>query len=374
MKVEKLLDIIGSDFYTGVPDSQLRALCDCLIDKYGICPNHHVICANEGNSVALGVGYYLATQKIPVIYMQNSGEGNIVNPVASLTNENVYAIPQIFIIGWRGEPNVPDEPQHIYQGQITIELLDRLNISSFIISKQTSIEELESAMRNFKNLLNEGKSVAFIIKKGSLTYENKVTYKNKNILLREEVIEHIVKYSKNDSIISTTGKASRELYEIRNRNSQGHQFDFLTVGSMGHSSSIALGIALNKPDKKIWCIDGDGALLMHMGAMAVIGSYSPKNLIHIVMNNEAHETVGGMPTVASNINISEIAKACGYKHHVTVDNFADLDNELLYCKNANELCLLEIKCSIGSRSDLGRPKEKPFENKNIFMKNLQNIE
>lgn len=371
MRVEDFTKILGTDFYTGVPDSQLRALCDYLMDKYGINPKHHVICANEGNSVALGAGYYLATRKIPVIYMQNSGEGNIVNPVVSLTNKNVYAIPQIFIIGWRGEPNVPDEPQHIYQGQITVELLERLDIATFIISKETQYEDVELAMNNFRKLLNEGKSVAFVIKKGALSYENKISYKNKNSMLREEIIEHIVKYSQKDPIISTTGKASRELYEIRNKNGQGHQYDFLTVGSMGHSSSIALGIALNKSNKKVWCIDGDGALLMHMGGMAVIGNNSPKNLVHIIINNGAHETVGGMPTVASNMDIVEIAKACGYKHCASVNNFEDLDNELSYCKKAQELCLLEIKCSIGARSDLGRPKEKPYENKIIFMNNLQ---
>lgn len=371
MKAQDLLDIIDSDFYTGVPDSQLRALCDCLMDKYGIDSNHHIICANEGNCVALGAGYHLSTGKIPVIYMQNSGEGNIVNPVTSLTNDNVYGIPQIFIIGWRGEPNVHDEPQHVYQGKITIKLLDDLDIESFVISSETTVEELRSVMKEFEKQLKKGRSVAFIIKKGALTYDNKVSYKNNNEMRREEIIEHIVKVSKDDPIVSTTGKASRELYEIRNRNNQGHEYDFLTVGSMGHASSIALGVALNKPDKKIWCIDGDGALLMHMGSMAVIGANKPKNLIHIVINNSAHETVGGMPTVAGNIDIVLIAKACGYQYAVSVDNFDDFDKELKLCKDTDRLCLIEVKCAIGARADLGRPKEKPFENKDLFMKYLK---
>jgi phosphonopyruvate decarboxylase len=371
MRAEDLLAIIGSEFYTGVPDSQLRALCDCLMDKYGIDPKHHVICANEGNSVALGAGYYLATTKIPVIYMQNSGEGNIVNPVTSLTNNNVYAIPQIFIVGWRGEPGVHDEPQHVYQGRITVKLLEDLDINTFVISQETTIEELKSVMKDFKEQLEKGMSVAFIIKKGALTYDNKISYKNENSMKREEIIEHIVKYSKNDPIVSTTGKASRELYEIRNRNNEGHQYDFLTVGSMGHSSTIALGIALNKPNKKVWCIDGDGAALMHMGAMAVIGANKPKNLIHIVINNSAHETVGGMPTVAKDIDIVSIAKACGYSHTICVSSFEEFDKELSFCKNNQALSLIEVKCAIGARSDLGRPKEKPFENKKMFMNNLQ---
>lgn len=371
MKVEDLIKIIDSDFYTGVPDSQLKALCDYLMDKYGVTPEHHIICANEGNSVALGTGYHLATGKIPVIYMQNSGEGNIVNPVASLTNVNVYAIPQIFIIGWRGEPGVHDEPQHIYQGKITIELLKNLDICTFIISNDTTISELESAMKNFKNTLSVGKSVAFIIKKGALTYDSKVSYKNNNLMKREDIIEHILTVSKNDPVICTTGKASRELYEIRNKNNEEHKCDFLTVGSMGHSSSIALGVALNTKNKKIWCIDGDGAMLMHMGAMAVIGANSPKNFVHIIVNNSAHETVGGMPTVSEKIDIINIAKSCGYSYVKKVENLEELDKELSICKNTNELCLLEIKCSIGSRADLGRPKEKPYDNKIDFMKNLQ---
>ena len=373
MEVKKLFDIIGAEFYTGVPDSQLRALCDFLIEKYGINPKHHVICANEGNCVAFASGYHLATGKVPVIYMQNSGQGNVINPVASLTNDNVYAIPQIFIIGWRGEPNVHDEPQHIYQGMITLKLLEDLDIKFFVITKETTESELISVMSKFNELLSKGKSVAFVIKKGALETENKVKYSNSNTMTREEIIEHIVRVSKEDSIISTTGKASRELYEIRNRNNQGHQYDFLTVGSMGHSSSIALGVAINKPDKKIWCIDGDGALLMHMGSLALIGANKPKNLVHIVINNSAHETVGGMPTVAEKIDIPAIADACGYGYCVSVDNFDDLDKELNYCKDNNVLSLIEIKCSIGARADLGRPKEKPIENKKIFMENLQGV-
>ncbi len=371
MKTDDFIKVINSDFYTGVPDSQLRSLCDYLMDKYGIEPNHHIICANEGNCVALAAGYYLATGKVPVIYMQNSGEGNIINPVASLTNDNVYAIPQIFVIGWRGEPYVHDEPQHIYQGRITIKLLEDLDIANFVVAPETTVDELKNEMNEFEKQLKKGRSVAFIIKKGALNFDKKISYKNNNLMKREEVIEHIVKVSQDDSIISTTGKASRELYEIRNKNNEEHKYDFLTVGSMGHASSIALGAALNKPDKKIWCIDGDGALLMHMGAMALIGSNKPKNLIHIVINNSSHETVGGMPTVANNIDIVSIANACGYQYSTSVDNFQDLDRELNFCKKSDKLSLIEIKCAIGARSDLGRPKETPIENKELFMKNLR---
>ncbi|MBR6199857.1 MAG: phosphonopyruvate decarboxylase [Spirochaetales bacterium] len=370
MKVEKLLEIIGSDFYTGVPDSQLKALCNYLMNTYGIDPKHHIIAANEGNCTALAAGYHLATGKIPVVYMQNSGEGNIINPVASLLNEKVYAIPMVFVIGWRGEPGVHDEPQHIYQGEVTVKLLDDMNIKSFIISNDTTDNDVENAMKEFRLLLEQGKQVAFVIRKGAISYDEKVEYKNENKMIREEIIRHIAAVSADDPIISTTGKASRELFEIREANKQSHKYDFLTVGSMGHSSSIALGVALNQPKKKIWCIDGDGAVLMHMGAMAVIGSNAPQNLVHVVINNGAHETVGGMPTVASNIDWKSVAKACGYKQVLCAENYDELDDALKKANNTDELSFIEVKCSIGARRDLGRPTTSARENKELFMKYL----
>lgn len=373
MKVEKLVEIIGSDFYTGVPDSQLKPLCNYLMAEYGIDPKHHVIAANEGNCTALAAGYHLATGKVPVVYMQNSGEGNIINPVASLLNDKVYAIPMVFIIGWRGEPGFHDEPQHIYQGEVTVKLLDTMGIKSYVVRQDTSDEEVAAAMEDFKKELEVGKNVAFVIAKGGLSYDGKVKYANDNTMLREDIIRHIVKYSGEDPIISNTGKASRELFEIREANGQGHQYDFLTVGSMGHSSSIALGVAQNKPETKIWCIDGDGAALMHMGAMAVIGANAPQNLVHIVINNGAHETVGGMPTVASLIDIVGVAKACGYSHAVRVASFEELDKELEQAKKKNELAFIEVKCAIGARSDLGRPTATAVANKEKFMEYLQKL-
>ena len=373
MEVSKLTKIIGADFYTGVPDSQLKALCNYLMNEYGIDPKHHVIAANEGNAVGLAAGYHLATGKVPVVYMQNSGEGNIINPVASLLNDKVYAIPAIFIIGWRGEPGVHDEPQHIYQGEVTLKLLEDMGIEYFVIEKETTEKDIKKVMADFNNILSTGKDVAFVVKKGALSYDEKVIYQNNNTMLREDIIKHIIKVSKEDPIISTTGKASRELFEARVSNGESHKYDFLTVGSMGHASSIALGVALNKPNRKIWCIDGDGAVLMHMGSLALMGDNHPNNLIHIIINNGAHETVGGMPTVASNIDFVSIAKACGYKYCVSVDNFDDLDIELKKVKDKNELSMIEVKCSIGAREDLGRPTTTAIENKENFMKYLRNV-
>ena len=373
MKVEKLVEIIGSDFYTGVPDSQLKALCNYLMATYGIDPKHHVIAANEGNCTALAAGYHLATGKVPVVYMQNSGEGNIINPVASLLNDKVYAIPMVFIIGWRGEPGIHDEPQHIYQGEVTVKLLEDMDIATFVIGKETTEEELVAKMEEFKSILATGKDVAFVIRKGALTDAPKVEYKNENTMVREEIIQHIVAVSGEDPIVSTTGKASRELFETRVANGQSHKYDFLTVGSMGHSSSIALGVAINKPETRVWCVDGDGAVLMHMGSLAVLGANKPKNMIHVVINNGAHETVGGMPTVASSIDLVAIAKACGYPNAVCVDNFDDLDRELEAAKERNELSLIEVKCSIGARDDLGRPTTTALENKQNFMEYISTI-
>ena len=370
MKVEKLIRIINSDFYTRVPDSQLKALCDYLMNVYGIDKKHHVIAANEGNCVGLAAGYHLATGKVPVVYMQNSGEGNVINPVASLLNEKVYGIPVIFIIGWRGEPGVHDEPQHIYQGEVTIKLLDDMKMPSFVIGKETTEDELVEVMKNFRQNLTEGKSVAFVIRKGALSYEEKVSYNNSNTMIREEIIKHIVDAADEDVIISTTGKASRELFEIREALEMEHKYDFLTVGSMGHSSSIALGVAIQKPEKKVWCIDGDGAVLMHMGAMAVIGHHSPDNLIHVVINNAAHETVGGMPTVAGTVDLVKIAEACGYKKVVSVDCVEKLDLVLHEAKKIKELFFIEVKCALGARESLGRPTITAIENKFYFMEFL----
>ncbi|MBR5371114.1 MAG: phosphonopyruvate decarboxylase [Oscillospiraceae bacterium] len=374
MNVERFVEIIGAEFYTGVPDSQLKALCNYLMHTYGIDKKHHIIAANEGNCAALAAGYHLATGKTPVVYMQNSGEGNIINPVASLLNDKVYAIPALFIVGWRGEPGVHDEPQHIYQGEVTVKLLEDMDIRTFVVSKTTAESELNAVMAEYTKLFAQGKQAALVIRKGALSYDTPVEYKNDNAMIREEIIQHIAKFTGEDPIVSTTGKPSRELFETRTANGQSHKYDFLTVGSMGHASSIALGIALNKPNQRIWCVDGDGAVLMHMGSMAVLGANKPENLIHIVINNGAHETVGGMPTVAAQIDLPAIAKACGYPYAVRCTDFASLDAELEQAKNRKALSFIEVTCAIGARDDLGRPTTTALENKQNFMAYLSTLQ
>ncbi len=351
-------------FAVGVPDSQLRALCDYLMLKYGIC-KQHIVAANEGNCVAIAAGHYLATEEIPLVYLQNSGVGNIINPVESLTK--IYKIPCIFVVGWRGEPDTMDEPQHLFQGASTLELLNVLDIPVFNLRKETTEEELQKVVGLFQTCLENGNSVAYLVSKGALQIDDKFEYKNNNRLCREDALEQILRIANNDIIVSSTGKISREIYEIRERNGHSHEKDFLTVGSMGHCSSIAYGIAMSVPDKKVWCIDGDGALLMHLGATAVIGSSKLPNLIHVVMNNEAHESVGGMPTVASKLDLISIAKGCGYTYAIKVSDEFQLKQALTEAKAINQSCFIEVKISIASRSDLGRPKESPVENRNLFM-------
>lgn len=372
MRVEDFTNSIGAGFYAGVPDSQLKALCDYLVHTYGAHGDRHIIAANEGNALAIAAGYHLATGKIPLVYMQNSGEGNIINPLASLTNEKVYAIPCVLVIGWRGEPGVKDEPQHIYQGEVTCKLLEDMGIEYCILSKDTTTKQLEAQMEKFRGRLSAWRCVAIVVRKGALVYEKEIHYRNQNSITREEAIRHILSASGDDPVISTTGKASRELFEIREANGEGHSSDFLTVGSMGHCSSIALGVALHQPEKTIWCIDGDGAALMHMGAMPVIAHCRPKNLIHIIINNGAHETVGGQPTVMEGRSFEEIAKACGYPHSISVSDIKDLDKELAAAKSRKDLTMLEIKCGLGARPDLGRPTTSALENKQMFIKALKN--
>lgn len=380
MRVEDFVRSLGSDFYTGVPDSLLRPLCDFIYKTYGTDPKHHIIAADEGNAVGIAAGYHLATGKVPVVYMQNSGEGNIINPLASLMNEEVYGIPCIFVIGWRGEPGVRDEPQHIYQGKVTGKLLDIMGVGYHVVDSETTEADMDESVQKFKVLLDKGSDVAFIIKKGALTYEEKVDYAGSpSVLTREQAIGVITKYAGDDPIISTTGKSSRELFEIREHRKEGHGHDFLTVGSMGHASSIALGIALQKPDKRIWCIDGDGATLMHMGAMAVIGSTKPKNLIHVLINNGSHESVGGMPVCAKSLDYGALADVYGYRHAYSVSDESLLTRALddVTQKSGREAeealigpALIDVQCNLRSRADLGRPTMSPRENKERFIEAL----
>lgn len=368
--VSKLINYFKSidvDFFCGVPDSQLSPFCDFIEQN---CNN--IIAANEGNAVGIASGYHLSTGNYPVVYLQNSGLGNIVNPVTSLTHSKVYSIPMIYVIGWRGQPGVHDEPQHIKQGEVTLDLLDMLDINFVVINKESEFTDLKDVFENdFLIDLANGESVAIVVAKGAFK-DYKIEKSNDNTLTREKAIQIVSNFlSEDDMIVSTTGKSSRELFEYRESKNQGHGNDFLTVGSMGHSSSIALGIALNKPDKKIFCFDGDGAMLMHMGSVALIGSKSPKNFYHVMFNNSAHESVGGLPTIMSDIHIDELILSCGYNEVYNASSIDELNDILPKFVKSDGPIFLNIDVKIESRKDLGRPTTTPIENKEEFIKKLR---
>jgi phosphonopyruvate decarboxylase len=357
------------NFFSGVPDSLLKDFNAYIMDNMD--QNKHIITANEGAAVALAAGSYLATKKISVVYLQNSGLGNAINPLVSLTDYEVYNIPVLLVIGWRGEPGERDEPQHKKQGEITLELLKTLKIPYEVISENTdNIEEKIDIA--FKHMVEFNSPYALVIKKN--TFE-KYNYKNKikqNFeMSREEAIQIIVKNLDQDNItISTTGMISRELFETRKNMSHEHNKDFLVVGSMGHASQIALGIAISKPKKQVFCLDGDGSTIMHMGGLGIIGSKQVKNFKHIVLNNEAHDSVGGQPTVGNNIDFVSVAMSCKYKNTCSVKTRTDLEEKIKWLKKVEGPGFLEIKVNKGHRKDLGRPSSDLKKNKEAFMEFL----
>ncbi len=357
-------------FFAGVPDSLLKNLCAYITDHAE--PRNNIIAANEGGAVGLAAGYHLATGKIPAVYMQNSGEGNVVNPLMSLTDREVYHIPVLLIIGWRGEPGVHDEPQHVKQGKVTLPLLDAMGIEHATLSADED-EAMEQVRHAAERMRTTGEAYALVIRKGTFAdYKLQTTVADESALTREQAIQMVAGAMDSRAVVvSTTGKISRELFEYRAGEHQGHERDFLTVGSMGHASQIALGIALHRPDRHVYCFDGDGAVIMHMGALAIAGSMRPSNLYHILFNNGVHDSVGGQPTVGYQIDLPEIAAACGYKTVLSVDNADDL-RDVLQDLTANEAPLfLEIKVKKGARADLGRPTTTPEENKQALMSFLK---
>ena len=353
---------IGVEFYSGVPDSLLKQFCAFLKDNVPIEKN--IIAANEGCSVGLAAGYYLATGKIPLVYMQNSGIGNATNPLLSLTDPEVYCIPLVLVIGWRGEPEVNDEPQHIKQGKITCNLLDVMGIPYSVLPYDE--EGCKRAIEKCKDYIKANNSpYAFIIRKDTFSdYEAVKDIETQYVMSREQAINVILETMKDSIFVSTTGMTSRELYELRDTRNECHDSDFLTVGSMGHSSQIALGLALNLPEQRVVCIDGDGAAIMHMGGMATIATQNAANLTHIIINNGVHDSVGGQPTVSRKIDMHGVAKSLGYKNVFTCETEDSL-KKALECTEGP--IYIQVMVHKGARKNLGRPKTKPKENKLAFM-------
>ena len=359
----------GVDFFSGVPDSLLKNICSYITDNTP--SENHIIAANEGNALAIGVGYHLSTGKVPLIYMQNSGLGNVINPLLSLADQEVYSVPLLMMIGWRGEPGVKDEPQHKKQGRVTVALLEAMEIPYKVLTADSNIEEAEVTLKAMLSIAKkENKPCALLIKKGffeDYKFQSDILYERP--LYREQAIEIIVNnLNEPDIVVSTTGVASRELFEYREKLKSGHERDFLTVGGMGHVSQIALGIALQKKNRQVYCLDGDGSLIMHMGTLAINASMNCRNFKHIVFNNSAHDSVGGQPTVGDRIDIASIASNVGYQWVKMVSEESEIRLALNEMADVDTPALLEIQVKRGFRKDLGRPTTTPIQNKEIFMK------
>jgi phosphonopyruvate decarboxylase len=358
----------GVTFFSGVPDSLLKNICSYITDH--TLPENNIIAANEGNALSIGIGYHLSTGKTPLIYMQNSGLGNVINPLLSLADPDVYSIPLLMVIGWRGEPGVKDEPQHKKQGRVTTALLDAMGIPYQIVDADSSMVEAEAILKEILDLSKkENRPCALLVKKGTFE-EYKFQTKNRyeRPLYREQAIKIVVdSLHKTDIVVSTTGVASRELFEYREKLNVGHEKDFLTVGGMGHTSQIALGIALQKQDRQVYCLDGDGSLIMHMGSLAINASMKCKNFKHIVFNNSAHDSVGGQPTVGGQIDMKSIAINVGYKWGRIVAEEDEIKSALSEMTETDGPALLEIQVKKGFRKDLGRPTTTPIQNKEAFV-------
>ena len=359
----------GLSFFAGVPDSLLKDFCAYVTDHTP--DDHNIIAANEGAATSLAAGYYLATGKIGLVYLQNSGFGNLINPLLSLVDQDVYNIPVLFLIGWRGEPGKKDEPQHIKQGKKTIQLLETLDIP-YVIMDGSLTSSATVINQAYQSMIQTNRPFAIVVSDGTFepyTMQKKV--KTNFPLNREQAIHIIIdRLQENDIIVSTTGKTSREVFEYREKLKQGHEKDFLTVGSMGHASQVALGIAISKPTRQVFCLDGDGAALMHLGSLAIIACSNAKNFKHIIINNGAHDSVGGQPTVGFSIDFNKIGIAVGYKKTLYAESAVDVQTAVKELRSSDGPSFLEIRVNKGSRNDLGRPKVSPVENKNNFMKFL----
>ena len=359
----------GIDCFAGVPDSLLKNICAYITDHFDA--SHNIIAANEGAAVGLAAGHYLATGQPACVYMQNSGEGNIINPLASLTDQEVYDVPVLLLIGWRGRPGVHDEPQHVKQGKVTTGLLNVMGVNYEVLSKEEdkAAKQIDKAAK----VLANKEVFALVIEKDTFAdYKLQNVEVNDLTMSREEAIQTVASaLGEKDCIVSTTGMISRELFEYRAAMNQGHERDFLTVGSMGHASQIALGIAMAKTDRKVWCFDGDGAVIMHMGSMAIVANKAPRNYVHVVFNNGAHDSVGGQPTVGLKIDLPAVAKAVGYKAAISVSSKEELEKELSTLNSQLSTLggpiLLEVQVKKGNRKDLGRPTTTPIQNKEALM-------
>ena len=369
----RFCDVLGKygiEFFCGVPDSLLKNLCAYIDDDFSA--EQHIITANEGNAVGLAMGRFLGSHKPAAVYMQNSGLGNAINPLTSLADPQVYSIPMLLVIGWRGEPGIKDEPQHVMQGQITEQQLSIMNIPFVVMDSQSDSDAVLAPLLDTMNA--HSRPVAVLIKKATFSAFKSVNpLPSVYLLVREDALNTLLSsFGSDDVVVSTTGKTSREVFELRQQRGEPAS-DFLTVGGMGHTSSIAMGVALAAPKRRVIAIDGDGSMLMHMGALPIVGNHSSSNLVHIVLNNQCHESVGGQPTVAGDIDIEKLAMASGYKVYFCASDQKSITKIWSSIAANSGPILFEIKIAKGSRDNLGRPTSSPIENKNAFMQHVGSL-
>ncbi len=355
----------GISFFTGVPDSLLKDFLKYLQDKAGA--DEHIIAANEGLATSLASGYYFSTGQLPLVYLQNSGLGNLVNPLTSLADKEMYSLPLLLLIGWRGRPGVNDEPQHVKMGRITIPLLDTLEVPVYLLGEDTltAFSQIKAAAAQ---AMNEKRPVALLVPENIFEPYQGVAETDQYSLVREEVIRKIIDTLRSDEIVvCTTGKSGREFYEQNNAAGQKIKKYLLSAGAMGHASHIALGISKQSTNKVI-LIDGDGALLMQMGALPTMANHAKNGFVHILINNGSHESVGGQPTEGFSADLCAVARACGYKHTNLISTEDELGKWLKNGLQQPSIQFVEIRTNRQSRKDLGRPKGKPAEWKDDFMR------
>lgn len=359
----------GVRFFAGVPDSLLKDLCACIAET--LPPHRHVTTANEGTAVALAAGHHLATGAVPAVYLQNSGLGNAVNPLLSLADPDVYGIPLLLLVGWRGEPGLPDEPQHVTQGRVMPDMLRAMELPFDVVGPGTPDCDtlLESAVASARR---RGGPHVIVVRKGTFSrHESAVRREERLPLSREEAIAALLDTTtERDVVVSTTGKASRELHELRRARGEEGRADFLVVGSMGHCSQVALGVALERPGRRVFCLDGDGAALMHLGGLATIGLVRPAGFHHVLLNNGAHESVGGQSTGALGLDWPGIARSVGYRWAGRAEDPSELRRAIAGMSESPGPRFLEVRIRTGARSDLGRPRTSPRESRDRFMRSL----
>jgi phosphonopyruvate decarboxylase len=360
------LQALGVTMYTGVPDSLLKQFGKHVM---GALPREqHVITANEGAAVGLAMGHYLRTQRPALVYLQNSGFGNTVNPLLSLADPDVYGTPMLLLVGWRGQPGVKDEPQHVKQGRVMTDLVEAMGLPFAVLPTDAAEADavLETAVATASEQLTP---YVLLVEKGTFadaagdedTPASDLPSREEALIATAEAI------GEGPIIISTTGMLSRELFEHRERSGTDPSRDFLTVGGMGHASSIALGVALQEPEREVWCLDGDGALLMHGGTLAVIADHAPRTYLHVVFNNGVHDSVGGQPTSIHTVDVPALARASGYRHAARVDDLGDIPGAVAELRRHDGPSLLEVRVRPGNREGIGRPTRTPAQSKAAFM-------